>query len=77
MVPPAVHPGEPATVAPAATLVLHAPRFDFVASAFFLRGDASFGAFGARAALWALRTWWQQGSRASTERKNAAVAAQG
>ena len=25
--------------------------------------------------LWALRTWWQQGSRASTDRKNAAVAA--
>ena len=27
----------------------------------------------ARAALWALRTWWQQGSRASTDRKKAAV----
>ena len=46
-----------------------------VASAFFFRGDSEpFGPLGARAALWALRTWWQQGSRASTDRKNAAVA---
>ena len=45
-----------------------------VASAFFFRGDSEpFGPLGARAALWALRTWWQQGSRASTDRKNAAV----
>ena len=44
-----------------------------VASAFFFRGDSVFGPLGARAALWALRTWWQQGSRASTERKKAAV----